>query len=155
MDYSDYQHVLFERRDPHILWVTLNRPEVLNAANAQLHREMVEIWDTIDHDPDVYVVVVTGAGRAFSAGGDLQMVEDAYQDFEKVARILDESRDLVYNMSCAAIAAGASGLMVEVHYNPEEAVVDAQQTVTPDELKNIIDSCHRIHKLMAPRKNEN
>ena len=64
-------------------------------------------------------------------------------------------RDLVYNMSCAAIAAGASGLMVEVHYNPEEAVVDAQQTVTPDELKNIIDSCHKIHKLMAPSKNEN
>jgi len=63
-------------------------------------------------------------------------------------------RDLVYNMSCAAIAAGASGLMVEVHYNPEEAVVDGQQTVTFDELENIIDSCQRIHELMAPRKNE-
>ena len=63
-------------------------------------------------------------------------------------------RDLVYNMSCAAIAAGASGLMIEVHYNPEEAVVDGQQTVTFDELKNIIDSCQGIHKLITPRKNE-
>jgi len=63
-------------------------------------------------------------------------------------------RDLVYNMSCAAIAAGASGLMIEVHYNPEEAIVDGQQTVTPDELKNIVDSCQRIHELIAPRKNE-
>jgi len=63
-------------------------------------------------------------------------------------------RDLVFNMSCAAIAAGASGLMIEVHYNPEEAVVDGQQTVTPDELKNIVDSCQRIHKLIAPKKNE-
>ena len=63
-------------------------------------------------------------------------------------------RDLVFNMSCAAIAAGASGLMIEVHYNPEEAVVDGQQTVTFDELKNIIDSCQGIHELMAPRKNE-
>ncbi len=62
-------------------------------------------------------------------------------------------RDLVFNMSCAAIAAGASGLMIEVHYNPEEAVVDGQQTVTPDELKNIVDCCQGIHKLIAPREN--
>jgi len=64
-------------------------------------------------------------------------------------------RDLVYNMSCAAIAAGASGLMIEVHYNPEEAIVDGQQTVTPDELKTIIDSCNTISKIMAPKQNEN
>jgi len=44
--------------------------------------------------------------------------------------------------------------MIEVHYNPEEAVVDGQQTVTFDELENIIDSCQRIHELMAPKKNE-
>jgi enoyl-CoA hydratase len=44
------------------------------------------------------VAVVTGAGRAFSAGGDLQLVEDAYQNFDEIVRILDEARDLVYNM---------------------------------------------------------
>ena len=52
-------------------------------------------------------------------------------------------------MSCAAIAAGASGLMVEVHYNPEEAIVDGQQTITPDELKNVIDACQNIHKQIS------
>ncbi len=62
-------------------------------------------------------------------------------------------RDLIFNMSCAAVAAGASGLMIEVHYNPEEAVVDGQQTVTPEELKNIVDCCQGIHKLIAPRGN--
>jgi len=55
-------------------------------------------------------------------------------------------RDLIFNMSCAAIAAGASGLMIEVHYNPLEALVDGQQMITPDELKNVIDACQRIHR---------
>jgi 3-deoxy-7-phosphoheptulonate synthase len=55
-------------------------------------------------------------------------------------------RDLIFSMSCAAIAAGASGLMIEVHYNPAEALVDGQQMITPDELKDVIDACQRIHK---------
>jgi len=55
-------------------------------------------------------------------------------------------RDLIFSMSCAAIAAGASGLMIEVHYNPAEALVDGQQMITPDELKNVIDACQRIHQ---------
>ncbi|MCA9920859.1 MAG: enoyl-CoA hydratase/isomerase family protein [Anaerolineales bacterium] len=98
MNYTDFQHILFERRDPHILWMTLNRPDKLNAANERLHTELVEVWQTIDRDPTVHVAVVTGAGRAFSAGGDLGMVEHAYRNAEEVARILDEARDLVYNM---------------------------------------------------------
>ena len=63
-------------------------------------------------------------------------------------------RDLIFNMSCAAIAAGASGLMIEVHYNPAEALVDAQQAITPDELKKVIAACQRIHKLVKPGRNE-
>jgi len=62
-------------------------------------------------------------------------------------------RDLIFNTSCAAIAAGANGLMIEVHYNPGVALVDGQQMITPDELKDVIDKCQRIHKLIAPRKN--
>ncbi|MBA7665164.1 Phospho-2-dehydro-3-deoxyheptonate aldolase [subsurface metagenome] len=58
-------------------------------------------------------------------------------------------RDLIFNMSCAAIAAGASGLMIEVHYNPAEALVDAQQQITPDELKDVIDACRRINKVVV------
>ncbi len=98
MNYSDYHHLLFDRRDHGILWVTLNRPEALNAANARMHTELVEVWRTIDRDPTVRVAVVTGAGRAFSAGGDLGLVENAYRDPEEIARILDEARDLVYNI---------------------------------------------------------
>jgi len=63
-------------------------------------------------------------------------------------------RDLIFNMSCAAIAAGASGLMIESHYNPAEAVVDAQQAITPDELEEIIRTCREIKKLIGRRRNE-
>lgn len=98
MEYSEFRHILFEKRDSHILWMTLNRPETLNAANARLHTELVEVWKTVERDPETHVVVVTGAGRAFSAGGDLQLVENAYRDYDEIVRILDEARDLVYNM---------------------------------------------------------
>ncbi len=63
-------------------------------------------------------------------------------------------RDLILNMSCAAIAAGASGLMIEVHYNPAEALVDGQQMITPDELKDVIDACQKISKLIMPMRNK-
>jgi len=63
-------------------------------------------------------------------------------------------RDLIFSMSCAAIAAGACGLMIEVHYNPAEALVDGQQMITPDELKDTIDACNRVHSAIGPRRNE-
>jgi len=61
-------------------------------------------------------------------------------------------RDLISSMSCAAIAAGASGLMIEVHYNPKEAIVDSQQMITPDELKGVIDRCQIIHQQIASKE---
>ena len=63
-------------------------------------------------------------------------------------------RDLIFDMSCAAIAVGASGLMIEAHYNPEEAIVDGQQAVTPDELQKIIESCQHIRKTIPLHKNK-
>ncbi|MDD5313252.1 MAG: 3-deoxy-7-phosphoheptulonate synthase [Dehalococcoidia bacterium] len=60
-------------------------------------------------------------------------------------------RDLVYNMSCAAMAAGANGLMVEVHYNPEEAIVDGRQTITPAELSELIKACDEISRMVKSR----
>lgn len=63
-------------------------------------------------------------------------------------------RDLIFQMSCAAIAAGASGLMIEVHYNPAEALVDGQQMITPDELKVTLDACNQIHSAVSLTKNK-
>lgn len=60
-------------------------------------------------------------------------------------------RDLIFNMCCAAIAAGADGLMVEVHYNPAEAIVDGKQTITPDELHDIIKACRDIYTMVRSK----
>ena len=98
MQYENYQHIHFEKRDPRILWITLNRPERLNAANVRLHTELIEVWRTFDNDPDVDVAVITGAGRAFSAGGDLDWVAESYRDYDEIIRILEEARALVYTI---------------------------------------------------------
>jgi len=98
MDYADYQHLLFDRRPNGVVLITINRPEVMNATNARLHWELTQVWLTIDADPAARVALVTGAGRAFSAGGDISLVEEMTTNREAVARTLREAADLVYNM---------------------------------------------------------
>ncbi|SRR5712691_2215551 len=98
MDYSRYQHLLFERRENGVLLITLNRPDVLNAAHEAMHTEMAKVWTDVSRDEDTRVAVVTGAGRAFSAGGDLAMVERMAGNYDRTARMLGEMSDLVYNM---------------------------------------------------------
>ena len=67
---SDQQPVLLDVKDG-IAWVTLNRPDKRNALSPMLNRRMLEILDEVEADPDVGVMVLTGAGEAFSAGMDL------------------------------------------------------------------------------------
>ena len=98
MDYADYQHLVFERRPNGVVLITINRPEVLNATNDRLHWELTQVWLTLDADTTARVAVVTGAGRAFSAGGDLDMVDANSRDPKRLARTLREASDIVYNM---------------------------------------------------------
>jgi enoyl-CoA hydratase len=98
MDYADYQHLLFERRPNGVVLITINRPEVMNATNARLHWELTQVWRTIDADPAARVALVTGAGRAFSAGGDISLVEEMAGNSEAAARTMREAADLVYNI---------------------------------------------------------
>src|SRR5690242_10366091 len=98
MDYSDYQHLTFERKPHGVVLITINRPERLNATNDRLHWELTQVWLTFDADDEARVAVITGAGRAFSAGGDMDMVEANARDPRRLGRILREASDLVYNM---------------------------------------------------------
>jgi len=98
MNYSDYQHLLFERKPKGVLLITLNRPEVMNATNGRMHWELTQIWDTVARDEDTNVVVVTGAGKAFSAGGDLGWIEGVVGQPDKVQQIQKEAADIVYRM---------------------------------------------------------
>jgi enoyl-CoA hydratase/carnithine racemase len=62
--------VIYEKRDA-VAWVTLNRPERLNAYNVEMRDNMFEVLSAVHEDPEVRAMVLAGAGRAFSTGGDV------------------------------------------------------------------------------------
>ena len=97
MQYAEYQHLRFDLRPNGVMLVTLDRPPV-NATDARMHWELTEVWKTIDADPAVRIVLVTGAGKAFSAGGDMSLLEGMAGDAAAVSRTLREAADIVYNM---------------------------------------------------------
>jgi dehydration protein DpgD len=67
--------VRYEKRD-HVAYVTLNRPDVLNAMDLAMHEELAEIWDDFEADDNLWLGVLTGAGdRAFSVGQDLKELD--------------------------------------------------------------------------------
>src|SRR4051794_25843172 len=66
-----FEQILYEVSD-HVLTITLNRPDRLNAFTETMGRELIQAFDDADADDDVRAIVVTGAGRAFCAGADLE-----------------------------------------------------------------------------------
>lgn len=100
--YAHYQ-ALQLRRHPHgVLEIVMSgegaNQSGLATANARMHEELAGIWRDIDRDPDTRVAIIRGEGKGFSAGGDLQLVEDMAADFDVRARVWREARDLVYNV---------------------------------------------------------
>ena len=81
-----------------VLRITFNRPETYNSVDAETHSQITEIWREIDVDPDVNVVLVTGAGKAFSSGGDFDMIERMIADPVVRMATWKEAKDLVYNI---------------------------------------------------------
>jgi enoyl-CoA hydratase len=68
--YTDFTTLKVERRGP-VGWLVFNRPESLNAMNAAMRAELADAWLELDRDPEVRVIVNTGAGRAFQTGADV------------------------------------------------------------------------------------
>lgn len=66
----NWEHILLDKTD-HIATVTLNRPEKLNAFGGLMRQEIVEVLENVASDPEVRVVVITGAGKGFCVGGDV------------------------------------------------------------------------------------
>ncbi len=67
MDYGSYQNLLFERHPNGVLLITMNRPEVYNAADEVMHGQLAKLWTDVARDDETRVAVITGAGKAFSA----------------------------------------------------------------------------------------
>jgi enoyl-CoA hydratase len=85
----------------HVTWqgpvavVTLNRPEALNAASAELHHAITHVWATLAAEDALRSVVLTGAGQAFSAGGDLNLLQGMVDDPQLRSAVLTEAAELV------------------------------------------------------------
>lgn len=98
MDQSRYQFLQLEQRSDGVLVVTFDNPSKLNAITEKGHSELVEIWPDVDADPAVRVVLLRGEGRAFSAGGDYEMIDKVINDPDTHRRVLKETRELVRNI---------------------------------------------------------
>ena len=96
--YAGFSRLLIDRPHPRVLRVVMNRPDKLNATDGQMHSELTDIWRVVDADPNVGAVLLTGAGKAFSAGGDLDLLDEMIADFDTRMRVWKEARDMVYNL---------------------------------------------------------
>jgi enoyl-CoA hydratase len=94
--YAAYQRLKFDRPAPKVIRITMDNGK-MNTADAQMHQELVDVWRTVDADPEVNAIIITGAGRYFSAGGDFSMVQSQIQDHAARLRGWKEARDIVYN----------------------------------------------------------
>jgi enoyl-CoA hydratase/carnithine racemase len=114
VSYEDFGHLRFEHRQGGVLLVTIDRPEVLNAANPRLHRELSEVWQVIDADDAAAASVVTGAGTAFSAGGDFEMIEAMTNDQGAVIEQWNDTRAIVEKMlsSVKPIVSAINGVAI-------------------------------------------
>jgi enoyl-CoA hydratase/carnithine racemase len=96
--------------------ITLNRPDNLNAVNDALHTGLVRLWGRLSEDYDARAAVLTGAGRAFSAGGDFEYLEELSRDPVLRAKTIQHGRDLVLGLArcrvpiVAAVNGPAAGL---------------------------------------------
>lgn len=97
VDYSRYRFIKVEKKEG-IATLTLNRPEVLNAVNPELHIELEDIFGDVARDDEVNVVVLTGAGRAFCAGGDVKAMAARPTEPSPARLTLSGARRLIHNM---------------------------------------------------------
>jgi enoyl-CoA hydratase len=95
LDPDSYQFLDIAIEDG-VALIRLNRPEKLNAVRAEDHIELGRVLRDLAKADDVRCAVVTGAGRAFSVGGDYSLVEETTSDPLARLRILEEARELVY-----------------------------------------------------------
>jgi enoyl-CoA hydratase len=133
--YAGYRKLKLEWPQERILRIVMDNAGKLNSADSSMHYELAQIWRDIDADPNVSVAIITGAGKAFSSGGDLDLVKEMSEDFTTLTRVWKEARDLVYNIiNCSkpvvsamqgpAVGAGlVAGLLADVSIAAKSAKI--------------------------------
>jgi enoyl-CoA hydratase len=97
IDYSGYEDLLIEN-DNGVMTITLNSPDNLNAFTSGMHHGLSRIWSDIHDDAEVDVVVLTGAGRAFSAGGNVVAMQQKIDDPALFDEIVPEAKRIIFRM---------------------------------------------------------
>lgn len=87
------------RAEGDIRVITLNRPDALNAVNDSLHEGLAHLWTRLSEDYDARAAVITGAGRAFSAGGDFAYLQELGEDPKLRAKTILHGREIVLGMT--------------------------------------------------------
>jgi enoyl-CoA hydratase len=134
MNYAEkYQRLQCELQDNGVLLITLDNPGKMNATDAQMHLEISTIFRDVDSDPNINAVVVTGAGKAFSAGGELEWIKEQVGNYTQTMRVMREAGEIVRSMiDCdtpiisaingVAVGAGlAVALMADISIMNEDA----------------------------------
>jgi enoyl-CoA hydratase/carnithine racemase len=95
---SDLPEEIQIRAEGAVRIVTLNRPEVLNATNEALHRGLSRVWRKLAEDREASVAILTGAGQAFSAGGDFHFMQRLQNDQRFREETMEEARTILLDM---------------------------------------------------------
>jgi enoyl-CoA hydratase/carnithine racemase len=125
-----------ERRDHGIVLLTLENPGKMNATDATMHAELARVFRRLDDDADVRAIVVTGAGTAFSAGGDLEWIAEQVGDYRRTVQVMREAGDIVRTMiDCdtpivSAINGVAVGAGLAVALMADVSIIDEAARLT-------------------------
>ena len=133
--FDQFEYINFERLDGHVLKVTIDRPDSdLNAVDAQLHRELTKLMAVLKEEREARCIVLTGVGKAFSAGGDFDWfptlqapgsLEDLRQEAKNLIwDMLDIQVPIVAAINGHAVGLGASiALLCDIIFVAESAII--------------------------------
>ncbi len=137
-DFAAYQRFRFSRGEgarSRVLTATITGPNPVNGVDALMHAEMGRVFTDLQHDPDSDIIVLTGAGRAFCAGGDFDWFEEqiahphrfrdiGWEAKRIVTSLLDLDKPILCRMNGAAAGLGATiALLCDIIIADENAVI--------------------------------
>ncbi|MCP4616769.1 MAG: enoyl-CoA hydratase [Bradyrhizobium sp.] len=136
MSQATYKYLLIDRRPGGVVVVTMNRPELLNAINWEMHAELEQVFVDLDSDKDVRAIVLTGAGRGFCSGGDqksldkVEIPSPTRGGRHLVRNMLEVEVPIIAAVNGAAVGLGATlALMCDVIFaNPTARFADTHVT---------------------------
>ena len=134
MNFADYKALVL-RRAGRVLYATMNRPDTLNAVDDDMDRDLARLFGDVAADAETHVLVLSGAGRAFSAGGDIEHMQRVIDDpalfLDGMARakqiifsLIDCPKPVIARVNGPAIGLGATiALFCDLVYAVEDAKI--------------------------------